>query len=143
MPPYKEDSDGNLVWWDAEDWAKEKARRKLVNQQAFKAAKKEVVPTKPLDTREGQKERVAIFKQKLLTEENGNAVIKKVIAVALDDEHPGQMAALKLCLDRMLPTSLFDEKKAHGDRPAISINITGIGEPQIIEGEVLEADSDV
>jgi hypothetical protein len=55
-----------------------------------------------------------------------------VIDIALDDGHPGQMAALKMCMDRTLPTSLFDKEK--GARSAVTINITGIGEaPTIIE----------
>jgi hypothetical protein len=55
-----------------------------------------------------------------------------VIEIALNDEHPGQMAALKMCLDRTLPVSLFDQDK--GQRSAITINITGIGqEPKLLE----------
>ena len=62
----------------------------------------------------------------------GKDVAQKVIQIALNDEHPGQMAALKMCLDRTLPVSLFDQDK--GQRSAITINITGIGqEPQVLE----------
>jgi hypothetical protein len=137
--PYKPDEDGVLQWWEPEDWAKEKANRKAMNQKAFRVAQREVKPDMPIETKEGQKQRVALFKQKLLTDANGTAVIQKVMAVALDDEHPGQMAALKLCLERMLPLSLFDEKKPGHDRAAININITGIGEqPKLIEGETYD-----
>jgi hypothetical protein len=140
MPPFKPDEDGVLQWWEPQDWAAEKAKRKVMNQKAFRVAQREVKPDLPLDTKEGQKQRVELFKKKLLTDENGNAVIQKVMAVALDDEHPGQMAALKMCLDRMLPLGLFEEKKNPTDRPAISINITGIGEvqPKLIEGETYD-----
>jgi len=62
----------------------------------------------------------------------GKDVAQKVIEIALNDEHPGQMAALKMCLDRTLPVSLFDQDK--GQRSAVTINITGLGqEPTIIE----------
>lgn len=62
----------------------------------------------------------------------GKDVAQKVIEIALNDEHPGQMAALKMCLDRTLPVSLFDQDK--GQRSAITINITGIGqEPKLLE----------
>lgn len=62
----------------------------------------------------------------------GKDVAQKVIQIALNDEHPGQMAALKMCLDRTLPVSLFDQDK--GQRSAITINITGIGqEPKLLE----------
>ena len=62
----------------------------------------------------------------------GKDVAQKVIQIALNDEHPGQMAALKMCLDRTLPVSLFDQDK--GQRSAVTINITGLGqEPTIVE----------
>jgi hypothetical protein len=44
----------------------------------------------------------------------------------MSDGHPGQMAAMKLCIDRVLPISLF-EKDAKGGRSAVQINITGLG----------------
>ena len=57
---------------------------------------------------------------------SGTKVIDTVIRIALDDEHPGQMAALRMCLDRQLPLSLF-EKDAKKGSSAITINITGVG----------------
>jgi hypothetical protein len=53
-----------------------------------------------------------------------------VLRKALDDEDKDQVACLKMCLDRMLPTSLF-EKDAKGQRNAVTINITGLGETKI------------
>lgn len=55
----------------------------------------------------------------------GDRIIDKVLEIARNDEHPGQMAALKMCWDRMLPTSLF-EKDAKGGRSAVTINIVGV-----------------
>jgi hypothetical protein len=70
--------------------------------------------------------------KELLLKSGARNVVQKVIDIALDDGHPGQMAALKMCFDRALPTSLFDKEK--GARSAVTINITGIGEtPTIIE----------
>ena len=60
----------------------------------------------------------------------GKDVAQKVIQIALNDEHPGQMAALKMCLDRTLPVSLFDQDK--GQRSAVTINITGLGQEPIV-----------
>jgi hypothetical protein len=40
------------------------------------------------------------------------------------------MAALKMCLDRTLPVSLFDQDK--GQRSAVTINITGLGQEPIV-----------
>jgi hypothetical protein len=55
-----------------------------------------------------------------------------VIDIALNDDHPGQMAALKMCIDRTLPISMFEKDKSQ--RSAVTINITGLGEsPTIID----------
>jgi hypothetical protein len=57
-----------------------------------------------------------------------------VIDIALNDDHPGQMAALKMCIDRTLPISMFEKDKSQ--RSAVTINITGLGqEPTIIDTE--------
>jgi len=62
----------------------------------------------------------------------GKDVANKVIQIALNDEHPGQMAALKMCLDRTLPVSMFEKDKHQ--RSAVTINITGLGqEPTVLE----------
>jgi hypothetical protein len=63
----------------------------------------------------------------------GKHVAEKVIEIALNDEHPSQMVALKMCLDRTLPVSMFEKDK--GQRSAVTINITGIGEPTIIDAD--------
>jgi hypothetical protein len=61
----------------------------------------------------------------------------------MNDEHPGQMAALKLCADRMMPVSMFDDVKKSNDKPMISINITGIGEqPLTIDSDVTDVSED-
>jgi hypothetical protein len=61
-------------------------------------------------------------------------VAQKVIEIALNDEHPHQLVALKMCLDRTLPVSLFEKDKSQ--RSAVTINITGLGqEPTIIDTE--------
>jgi len=82
----------------------------------------------PRDTAKGQKQRMAEFKEMLLREDRGTALVRKMLEVAMNDEHPGQMQAIKMCVDRVLPVSLFEEKKVGGERPTISINISGIGE---------------
>lgn len=78
----------------------------------------------------GDAARIQEFKARLLST-TGDKVINKVLQVALDDEHQGQMAALKMCMDRMLPLSLF-EKDAKRGANAVTINIVGVGETQII-----------
>jgi hypothetical protein len=62
----------------------------------------------------------------------GKDVAQKVIEIALNDEHPHQLVALKMCLDRTLPVSLFEKDKSQ--RSAVTINITGLGqEPTVID----------
>lgn len=78
----------------------------------------------------GDAARIQEFKARLLST-TGDKVINKVLQVALDDEHQGQMAALKMCMDRMLPLSLFEKDVKRGAN-AVTINIVGVGETQII-----------
>jgi hypothetical protein len=64
----------------------------------------------------------------------GKDVAQKVIEIALNDDHPHQLVALKMCLDRTLPVSMFEKDKSQ--RSAVTINITGLGvEPTVIETE--------
>lgn len=75
--------------------------------------------------------------KKLLLESAGTNVVSKAIEIAMNDDHPAQAAMIKLCMDRMLPVSLFEKEK--NNRSAVTINITGIGEaPTIIEPTVID-----
>jgi hypothetical protein len=88
----------------------------------------------------GDAARMNEFKARLLATA-GDRVIDKVINIALDDEHQGQMAALKMCMDRVLPMSYFDKDKAGGGKSNISISITGVGgETTIIGGDIPEGE---
>ncbi len=70
--------------------------------------------------------------KELMIRSGGKDVAEKVIQIALNDEHPGQMAALKMCMDRTLPIGMFEKDK--NQRSAITINITGLGEaPTVID----------
>ena len=71
--------------------------------------------------------------KELMIRSGGKDVAQKVIEIALNDEHPGQMAALKMCIDRTLPVSMFEKDKSQ--RSAVTINITGLGEPTVINAE--------
>ena len=74
----------------------------------------------------GDVARLNELKARLLST-SGTRVIDKVLQIAQDDEHPGQMAALKMCMDRLLPTSLF-EKDARSKGSAVTINIVNASE---------------
>jgi hypothetical protein len=92
----------------------------------------------------GDAARINEFKARLLAT-SGDKVINKIIDIALDDEHQGQMAALKMCMDRVLPVSYFEKDKTTGGKSSVSITITGVGgETKIIgsedEGEIIDVD---
>jgi hypothetical protein len=86
----------------------------------------------------GDAQRIQEFKARLLSS-SGTKIIDTVLRKALDDEDKDQVACLKMCLDRMLPTSLF-EKDAKGQRNAVTINITGLGEAKVEAVEDIEAE---
>lgn len=82
----------------------------------------------------GDAARINEFKARLLAT-SGDNVINKIIQIAQNDEHPGQMAALKMCMDRVLPLSYFEKDKATNGRSSVSITITGIGGDTTIVGQ--------
>ena len=89
-----------------------------------------------------ENQRVKELKELLINSAGAN-VVQKTVQIALDDDHPAQMAALKLCMDRMLPVSLFE--KEGKQRSAVTINITGIGEisqVDTVDAEDIEAKND-
>lgn len=78
--------------------------------------------------------------KRMLVESKGEAVVKKVIDIAMNDDHPMQMAALKMCMERALPVSLFEKTSAQ--RNAVNITISGIGvevkQDQIVDDQDIE-----
>jgi len=76
--------------------------------------------------------------REMMIRSGGKNVAEKVIEIALNDDHPGQMAALKMCLDRTLPVSMFEKDKSQ--RTAVTISITGIG---VVETPVIDQVEDV
>lgn len=74
--------------------------------------------------------------KRLLIDGAGQNVVGKALQIALDDNHPAQAAMIKLCMDRMLPISLFE--KGVAARSAVTISITGIGDTVSINGESLD-----
>jgi hypothetical protein len=76
--------------------------------------------------------------REMMIRSGGKDVVEKVVEIALNDDHPGQMAALKMCLDRTLPVSMFEKDKSQ--RTAVTISITGIG---VVETPVIDQVEDV
>lgn len=79
----------------------------------------------------GDTGRIQELKARLLAT-TGDKVINKIVSIAMTDGHPVQGAALKMCIDRVLPISYFEKDKNGGSRAAVNITITGVGGEQTI-----------
>jgi len=99
-----------------------------VNMYAPRTApvKKKKSPPKKLGRPKEIGTKVQELKDRLLNSADSSRIVNKIINKALDDDDKDQMVALKLCLDRILPVSLFE--KARDQRSAIQINITGLND---------------
>lgn len=95
-------------------------------RKAGRPSKAELAATRKRGRPKNDTGRIAEFKERLLAT-SGTRVIDKVLQIAQNDDHPGQMAALKMCMDRMLPVSLFE--KGAGSRPSVQINIVNATDP--------------
>lgn len=88
----------------------------------------------------GDTARINEFKARLLGT-TGDKVITKIIEIAMNDEHPGQMAALKFAGERILPISAFEAAKQGGSTPTITINVSSLlGASNGSQTPVLEAE---
>lgn len=85
----------------------------------------------------GDAARIAEFKARLLGTA-GDKIIRTLIEKALDPNDKDQIAALKMCVDRVLPLSAFDASKQSGGTPQISINITSLGQSKVEQAEVVD-----
>jgi hypothetical protein len=88
----------------------------------------------------GDGARIAEFKARLLGTA-GEKIIATLISKALDPDDKDQIAALKMCVDRVLPISAFDPKAGNGGAPQISINITGLTAPSV-DADVVDMDTE-
>ena len=86
------------------------------------------------------------YKARMLASPKSRKVLDSILDAALNDDHKNQAAAWKLLMDRMLPVSYFEKDKEGGGRPAVSITISGIGDPKvstdddIIDAEIVDDD---
>lgn len=95
----------------------------------------------------GEAAAMAEFRARLINSPKSKKVIEKIFDAALDDDHKNQGAAWKLIVERLAPLSTFE--KGAGGKSAITINISGLGEPSVsattgeeIEGELVELEDD-
>lgn len=101
-------------------------------------SKKELAATRKVGRPKETAGRIAELKARLLAT-SSDQVLNEIIRKALDPTDKDQIAALKMCIDRILPISLFE--KTAGRSNAITINIsTGEGNQTVVEGETIEAE---
>lgn len=92
----------------------------------------EIKDKRPVGRPRGDKAIMDEYKTRMLASPKSAKVLEKVYEVALTDGHPGQMAAMKLVLDRIVPASAFDVSRSGGAGvPQISINISTLGAPSV------------
>lgn len=125
-----------------------KQRPKIVRRKLGRPLKKDIEAKKKgnrgkVGRPAGDSARIAEFKARLLGT-SGDKIIETLIHKALDPNDKDQIAALKMCVDRVLPLSVFDAAKNSGQSPQISINITGLNSPTVDAGvvDMIEDDSD-
>lgn len=78
------------------------------------------------------------YKARMLASPKSEAVLAKVFAVALDDEHKHQAACMKMVMDRMLPISYFEKDKGSKGIGGVKIVIEDAGAVNISSGDVEE-----
>lgn len=110
-------------------------RPKLVRRKVGRPLKKDIEAKKKgnrgkVGRPAGDAARINEFKARLLGT-SGDKIIETLIHKALDPNDKDQIAALKMCVDRVLPLSMFDAAKNSGSVPQISINITGLTSPAV------------
>ncbi len=123
-------------------------RPKIVRRKLGRPLKKDIEAKKKgnrgkVGRPAGDSARIAEFKARLLGT-SGDKIIETLIHKALDPNDKDQIAALKMCVDRVLPLSMFDAAKNSGQTPQISINITGLNQPTVDANvvDMGEVDSD-
>ena len=125
-----------LMGYDLEaEVAKRKARKKEIAENKLK---------RPDDARHimsarEQTRQLHELKAELLTHGKAKHFVNKLFDIAMNDEHDGQMQAMKMVADRLLPNAGFslDSKKS----TAVQINISGLQVSSVEEKPVEQADT--
>jgi len=81
-------------------------------------------PPMPVMSKSEQNRKLHEMKARFLTNKRLQPLVEKMFDIAMDDEHGGQMQAMKLITDRILPTAGFASEGSKSS--AVQINITGL-----------------
>ena len=88
----------------------------------------------PVMSRREQTERLHELKAQFLSHKKLGPLIEKMFDVAMDDDHPGQMQAMKVITDKILPTQSFSGESKKSS--AVQINISGLQVSAIEEKDI-------
>ncbi len=88
----------------------------------------------PVMTRREQTERLHELKAQFLSNKKLGPLIEKVFDIAMNDEHDGQMQAMKMITDKILPTQSFSSESKKST--AVQINISGLQVSAIEEKDI-------
>ena len=94
---------------------------------------KEYKESRSVGRPKGEKAIIDEYKLRMLNSPKSAKVLEAIYDAALNDDHKNQAAAWKLIVDRIVPVSAFEAAKTGGSTPQISINISSMATPQIIE----------
>ena len=78
----------------------------------------------PMMSRREQTERLHELKAQFLSHKKLGPLVEKLFDIAMDDDHDGQMQAMKTITDKILPTQSFSSESKKSS--AVNINITGL-----------------
>lgn len=92
----------------------------------------------PMMSRREQTERLHELKAQFLSNKRLGPLVEKLFDVAMDDDHPGQMQAMKVITDKILPTQSFSSESKKSS--AVQINISGLQVSAIEEKEISNND---
>lgn len=96
-----------------------------------KSELKEIKESRSVGRPKGDAAIINEYKLRMLNSPKSSKVLEAIYDAALTDGHPGQTAAWKLIVDRIVPVSVFDTSKGGGSTPSISINISGLNDPKV------------
>lgn len=111
-----------------------------MSKRVGRPKKTDLKPKRKVGRPKGEAGIIAEYRERMLASPKSRKVLDSILTAATSDGHPHQAAAWKLWMDRALPVSAFDPKKGNGQRPAVTVNITGIGTDITVAEEITDAD---
>ena len=118
--------------------AAHKAKREERKARAKAGFTKNGKKALPVMSRRQQTERLHELKAQFLSHKKLGPLIEKLFDIAMDDDHDGQMQAMKTITDKILPTQSFSAESKKSS--AVQINISGLQVSTIEEKDITNSD---